>query len=95
MVTRHLNGGAVTGMDSTVSGTSISRAALVGNFANAGERRHNHTTHRFDFRNTRNLSTSFNTSTLVCATCTGEHMVLRREIEEDDVGFDTPPQYLC
>jgi hypothetical protein len=94
MVTRHLNGGSVDGTGSTVHGTTVSKVETIGNFANPGDRRHNHTMHRFDFRNNRNLSTSFDTSTLKCTTCIGEHVVLRREIEGGDVSYDTPSVFV-
>jgi hypothetical protein len=49
--------------------------------------------HRYDFKNVRNLSTSFNASTLVCTLCQSEHRVLRRKIKGGDVGMDTPPVF--
>jgi hypothetical protein len=94
MVTRHLNGGALTKTGSTDSGTSVSKVETIGSFANAGDKRHNHTMHRYDFKNVRNLSTSFNASTLVCTSCQNEHRVLHREIEEADVGMDIPPVFV-
>jgi hypothetical protein len=94
MVTRHLNGGAPTGTESTDIGASVSKVETIGSFANAGDKRHNHTMHRYDFKNLRNLSTSFNTSTLICTKCLNEHRVLRREVEEADVGMDIPPVFV-
>ncbi len=94
MVTRHLHGGAGTETECTDSGASVSKVETIGSFANAGDKRHNHTLHRYDFKNVRNLSTSFNASTLVCTTCSTEHTVLRREIEEADVGMDIPPVFV-
>jgi hypothetical protein len=91
MVTRHLYGGALAEAACTDSGASVSKVETIGSFANAGDKRHNHTMHRHDLKNVRNLSTSFNASTLVCTTCQGEHRVLRREIEGADVEMDTPP----
>jgi hypothetical protein len=40
------------------------------------------------------MSTSFDTSTLNCITCTGVNKVLRREIEGEDVGLDYPPVFI-
>jgi hypothetical protein len=94
MVTRHLHGGEGTETESTDSGASVSKVETIGSFANAGDKRHNHTMHRYDFKNVRNLSTSFNASTLVCTTCSIEHKVLRREVEEADVGMDIPPVFV-
>jgi hypothetical protein len=81
MVTRHFYGGAPTEAACTDNGAAVSKVETIGSFANTGDKRHNHTMHRYDFNNIRNLSTSFNTSTLTCTTCQGEHTVLRREIE--------------
>jgi hypothetical protein len=94
MVTRHLYGGAGTETECTDSGASVSKVETIGSFANAGDKRHNHTMHRYDFKNIRNLSTSFNTSNLVCTTCSTDHTVLRRDIEEADVGMDIPPVFV-
>jgi hypothetical protein len=94
MVTRHLNGGAPTEAESTDSGAPVSKVETIGSFANAGDKRHNHTMHRYDFKNMRNLSTSFNASTLICTTCPNEHRVLHREVEEADVGMDIPPVFV-
>jgi hypothetical protein len=94
MVTRHLYGGASTEAACTDNGAVVSKVETIGSFANTGDKRHNHTMHRYDFKNIRNLSTSFNTSTLTCTTCQGEHTVLRREIEGADVGMDTPPVFV-
>jgi hypothetical protein len=93
-VVRHLYGGASTEAACTDNGAAASKVEIIGSFANTGDKRHNHTMHRYDFNNTRNLSTSFNTSTLTCTTCQGEHTVLRREIEGADVGMDTPPVFV-
>jgi hypothetical protein len=94
MVTRHLNGGGVARAEYTAYGASVSQVENISSFANAGVRRHNHTMHRFEFKNKRNLSTSFNTSTLTCTTCKGEPTVLRREIEGEDVGLDTTSVFI-
>jgi hypothetical protein len=94
MVTRHLYGGTSTEAASTDNGAAVSKVETIGSFANPGDKRHNHTMHRYDFNNIRNLSTSFNTSTLTCTTCQGEHTVLRREIDGADVGMDTPPVFV-
>jgi hypothetical protein len=80
MVTRHLYGGANTEAECTDSGASVSKVETIGSFANAGDKRHNHTMHRYNFKNVRNLSTSFNASTLICMSCPNEHTVLRREV---------------
>ncbi len=50
MVTRHLNGGAPTGTESTNSGAYVSKVETIGSFASAGYKRHNHTMHRYDFK---------------------------------------------
>jgi hypothetical protein len=76
-------------------GASVSQIDPIGSFANAGDKRHNITSHRFNFKNKRNLSTSFDTSNLQCTTCQQAHMVLRREIKEGDVGLDTPRFLSC
>ncbi len=94
MVTRHLHGDVITETEITDSGASVSKVETIGSFANAGDKRHNHTMHRYDFKNVRNLSTSFNASTLVCTSCQNEHKVLRREVEEADVGMDIPPVFV-
>jgi hypothetical protein len=94
MTTRHLSGGESNGAVGTSRGATVSQVEVIGSFANAGDKRHNHTMHRFDFQNLRNLSTSFNTSNLMCTTCQEEHRVLRREIEGGDVGNDTPPVFI-
>jgi hypothetical protein len=94
LVTRHLNGGRYTRSESTPHGASVSQVEVIGCFANPGDQRHNHTMHRFDFRNTRHLSTSFITSNLMCTTCQEEHRVLRREIDGGDMGNDTPPVFI-
>jgi hypothetical protein len=94
MVTHNLFGDGDSGTGSTVHGAPVSKIDIIGSFANAGDRRHNLTSHRFDFKNIRNLSTSFDTSTLKCTTCQQEHTVLRREIEGNDVGLDIPPVFV-
>jgi hypothetical protein len=94
MVTHNLFGGGDSGAGSTVHGAPVSKIEIIGSFANAGDRRHNHISHRFDFKNIRNLSTSFDMSTLKCTTCQQEHTVLRREIEGNDVGLDIPPVFV-
>ncbi len=95
LVTRHLNGGGVAGAECTAYGASVSQIETVGSFANAGDRRHNFTQLKHDFKNLRNISTSFDTGTLKCTTCTGGHTVLHREIEGEDVGLDCPPYLSC
>jgi hypothetical protein len=66
----------------------------VGSFANAGDKRHNRTTHRYDHVKTRNISTSFDPNKFICTTCNNEHPVLRRSIEGNDVGLDNPPVFI-
>ncbi len=94
MMTHHLSGGESSGAVGTSRGATVSQVEVIGSFANAGDKRHNHTMHRFDFQNLRNLSTSFNASNLMCTTCQEEHRVLRREIEGGDVGNDNPPVFI-
>ncbi len=94
LLTRHINGGGVTGVESTANDASVSQIETVGSFANAGDRRHYHTQIKHDYKHLRNMSTSFDTSTLNCITCTGMHKVLLREIEGDDVGLDYPPVFI-
>jgi hypothetical protein len=94
LVTCHLNGGGVAGAESTASGASVSQIETIGSFANAGDRRHNFTQLKHDFKNLRNISTSFDTGTLKCTTCTGGHTVLHREIKGEDVRQDCPPVFV-
>jgi hypothetical protein len=94
MVTHTLLGSGPNRAGSTVYGAPVSQIDPIGSFANAGDKRHNITSHRFDLKNKRNLSTSFDTSNLQCTTCQHAHTVLRREIEEGDVGLDTPPVFV-
>jgi hypothetical protein len=89
-VVRHLDGGAYQEVDSTYLGASISSLEQVCSFANSGDKRHNRTTHRHDHSKLRNISTSFDPCKLICTTCPGEHTVLRRSIEGNDVGMDNP-----
>jgi hypothetical protein len=70
----------------TNCGTPTSLLDQVGSFANAGDKRHNLTQHRHDFKNLRNISTSFNIKNFLCTTCNWEHKVLCRDIEGEDVG---------
>jgi hypothetical protein len=49
LVTRHLNGGGVAGAVSTSNGASVSQIETVGSFANAGDRRHNHTQFKHNY----------------------------------------------
>jgi hypothetical protein len=90
LVARNLYGCGYTGAESTTIGASVSPIETVGSFSNAGDKRHNHTQLKHDFKNLRNLSTSFDTSTLNCISCNGGHSVLRREIGGEDVGMDFP-----
>jgi hypothetical protein len=66
-MTRHLNGGPFAKTEwCTDSGASVSKVETIDSFANAGDKRHNNTMHRCNLKNVRNLSNSFNASTLVC-----------------------------
>jgi hypothetical protein len=94
LVTRHLYGSGVTGAESTAYGASVSQIETIGSFANAGDKRYNHTQLKHDYKHLRNMSTSFDTSNLTCITCSGGHKVLRREIEGEDVGLDYPPVFI-
>ncbi len=94
LVTRHLHGSAATGAESTAYGASVSQIETIGSFASAGDKRHNHTQLKHDYKHLRNMSTSFDTSNLTCITCNGGHKVLRREIEGEDVGLDYPPVFI-
>jgi hypothetical protein len=90
MVTRHLYGGASAEAACTNKGVAVSKVETIGSFANTGDKRHNHTMHRYDFNNVRNLSTSFNTSTLTCTTCQGEHTVLTGKLKGQTLGWIPP-----
>jgi hypothetical protein len=90
LVLRHLNGGGTSELDCTNLGASSSKAVQVGSFVNENDKRHNYTVHRHDHANSRNISFSFNPETPICTTCPGEHRVLRRTVEEMDVGMDNP-----
>ncbi len=92
MVVRNLNGCAHYETDSTNPGVSVSPPVQVGSFLNKGDNRHNITAHRYDHKNARNLSTSFDPSTLSCIACQGAHRILRRTVEGLDVGLDNPPR---
>jgi hypothetical protein len=96
IVIRNLNGSGITEVDSTNCGASTSTMDQVGSFANAGDKRHNITQHRHDFKNLRNISTSFNIKNFVCNTCTGngEHKVLCRDVEGEDIGTRLPPVFV-
>jgi hypothetical protein len=94
MIVRHLDGNAYQETDSTTIGASISPLVQVGSFANAGDKRHNRTTHRYDHVKSRNISTSFDPNKFICTTCNNEHPVLRRSIEGNDVGLDNPPVFV-
>jgi hypothetical protein len=94
MIVRHLDGRAYQETDSTTIGASVSPLVQVGSFANAGDKRHNRTTHRYDHIKTRNISTSFDPNKFICTTCNTEHPVLRRTIEGNDVGLDNPPVFV-
>ncbi len=94
LVARNLYGCGYTGAECTTIGASVSQIETVGSFSNAGDKRHNHTQLKHDFKNLRNLSTSFDTNTLNCISCPGGHSVLRREIGGEDVGMDFPPVFI-
>jgi hypothetical protein len=53
MVTHTLLGSGPNRAGCTVYGTSVSQIDPIGSFANAGDKRHNITSHRFDFKNKR------------------------------------------
>ncbi len=91
MVVRNLNGCAHHETNSTNLSASVSPAVQVGSFLNKGDNRHNHTAHRYDHKNARNISTLFDPSTLSCIACQGAHRILRRTVEGSDVGLDYPP----
>ncbi len=90
----HLDGNAYNEADSTISGASASQTVQVGSFANDDDKRHNHTTHRHDHANARNISTSFDPSTFDCNTCQGVHKVLHRTVDGTDVGQSSPPVFV-
>ncbi len=89
-VVRHLDGGANPATEGTNTGAPVGSLSSVGSFANIGDKRHNCTAHRFDHAALRNISMSFDPSTLTCKSCQGAHPVLRRAIEGTDVGQDDP-----
>jgi hypothetical protein len=95
-VIRNLDGSGITEVDSTNCGASTSTMDQVGSFAKVGDKRHNITQHRHDFKNLRNISTSFNIKNFICNTCTGngEHKVLCRDVEGEDVGTRLPPVFV-
>jgi hypothetical protein len=93
-VVRHLDGNAYGEVDSTNLGASTSSPIQVGSFANANDKRHNHTTHRHDHVSARNISTSFDPNTFECNTCQGVHKVLHRTVEGTDVGLISPPVFI-
>jgi hypothetical protein len=94
MIVRHLDGGAYQETDSTTIRASVSPLVQVGSFANAGDKRHNRTIHRYDHSKMRNISTSFDPNKFICTTCNVEHLVLRRTVEGNDVGLDNPPVFV-
>jgi hypothetical protein len=69
MVVRNLNGCAHHETDSTTLGASVSTSVQVGSFLNKGDNRHNITAHRYDHKNARNLSTSFDPNSISCIAC--------------------------
>jgi hypothetical protein len=91
-IVRHLDGSKEN--DCTTAGASISQTLQVGSFNNSGDRRHNGTVHRHDHTTLRNISTSFDPSTLNCTTCQGGHKVLYRTVEGTDVGMSNPPVFV-
>jgi hypothetical protein len=91
LVVRHLNGGGTSEMVCTTTGVTNSIAGGVGSFINDNDKRHNLTTHRHDHSHLRNISFSFNPETLVCNTCPGEHRILHRTVEGNDVRMNFPP----
>jgi hypothetical protein len=93
-VVRHLDGNAYGEVDYTNLGASTSAPIQVGSFANVNDKRHNHTTHRHDHVNARNISTSFDPNTFECNTCQGVHKVLHRTVDGTDVGLNSPPVFI-
>jgi hypothetical protein len=94
LVIRNLNGRGNTDTVSTTLGAPISTKEQTGSFLNLSDKRHNHTVHRYDHAHARNISCSFDPSTLICTTCQGGHQVLRRTVEGSDVGMDNPPVFI-
>jgi hypothetical protein len=94
VVIRHLNGGGDYTGESTTYGAPLSAKEQIGSFLNVKDKRLNHTTHRHDHAKARNISCSFNPSTLICTSCQGGHQVLRRTVEGGDVGMDNPPVFI-
>jgi hypothetical protein len=92
-VVRHLDGSLNTETEGTMLGAPVSSHIPIGSFANSGDKRHNCTAHRFDHAALRNISMSFDPSTLYCKSCQGAHPVLHRSIEGTDVGQDNPPVF--
>jgi hypothetical protein len=93
-VVRHLDGNAYGEADGTTLGASAYSMIQVGSFANTEDKRHNHTTHRHDHTNARNISTSFDPNTFDCNTCQGVHKVLHRTVDGTDVGQNSPPVFV-
>ncbi len=93
-VVRHLDGGANPATEGTNTGAPVGSLNSIGSFANSGDKRHNCTAHRFDHAALRNISMSFDPSTLTCKSCQGAHPVLSRSIEGTDVGQDNPPVFV-
>ncbi len=94
LVIRNLNGSGNTDTVSTNLGAPITTKEQIGSFLNPGDKRHNYTVHRYDHAHARNISCSFDPSTLICTTCQGGHQVLRRTVEGGDVGMDNPPVFM-
>ncbi len=94
LVIRNLNGSGNTDTVSTTLGAPFSIKEQIGSFLNLSDKRHNHTVHRYDHAHARNISCSFDPSTLICTTCQGGHQVLRRTVEGSDVGMDNPRVFI-
>ncbi len=93
-VVRHLDGGFNPDTEGTIYGAPVGSLSPIGSFTNSGDKRHNCTAHRFDHAALRNISMSFDPSTLTCKFCQGAHPVLHRSVEGTDVGQDNPPVFV-
>jgi hypothetical protein len=81
LVICNLNGSGNSDTVSTNLGAPVTTKDQIGSFFNPGDKRHNYTVYRYDHAHARNISCSFDPSTLICTTCQGGHQVLRRTVE--------------
>jgi hypothetical protein len=72
----------------------LSTTSQIGSFMNNGDKRNNHTVHRFDHQHVRNISMSFDPATLRCTSCSNGHTVLHREVEGLDIGLCNPQLFV-